>query len=77
MFEKITKKKRCNFFPDKVGILDFRDNHQDTYNFKTAISNAVKITHRWVSSGQEDGERRRQIDVLVTDGDEDAPARTA
>ena len=69
--------KKYVFFSRNGGHLGFSGNHQDTYNFKTAISNAVKITHRWVSSGQEDGERRRQIDVLVTDGDEDAPARTS
>lgn len=28
-------------------------------------------THRWVSRGEEDDKRRRQIDVLVSQSDED------
>ena len=73
----MTPKKNMIFFPRNGGHLGFSGNHEDTYNLKTATSNAVKITHRRVSCRQEDGERRRQIDVLIADGDEDAPARTS
>ncbi len=37
----------------------------------------LKSTHSWVSCRKEDDKRRRQIDVLVSEGDEDTSSSPA